>query len=98
MNYPREKKIIKPTSAFLNELEYLYSLQSDENEAIDELILASCNGNALLQAKAIGKLRRICFDFFALKYLIYEGFLNGCPIYKIDYSYQKNIRKGNYLV
>lgn len=90
------EKHIKPQLHDLSKLEYYHSLAIEEVKVLDELQLAVMTQDPILQAKALRALKRLAFDYFAEKYLDFQGKSPlGKNTYSINYSYFNDYQKGN---
>jgi hypothetical protein len=85
---------LKPKAYNSARHDFWYSLSLEERQALDELEIAIATHDPITQARALGRLKRTMMDYFAEKYLVYEGNYNGRPCYAIDYSYHTEWQKG----
>jgi hypothetical protein len=91
-----EDKPRKPKRYNDSEREFWFALSLEENKALDDLKLAWATGDPELQCKALGRLKRTMMDYFAEKYLVYQGNY-PIPCYSINYEYHTKWQKGEYF-
>ena len=86
---------MKPKRYNEQERDFWYALDLEEDKAFRELELAMVIGDPIGQSKALGRLKRTMMDYFAERFLTYEGNYGGKPCYSINYKYHKDWQEGD---
>ena len=73
-----------------DKLQWLYTLRSEELQALEKLDVARNTGDPILQMEALNELQRTYIDFAFGEHLITMGNTQ----YKIDYSYYSDWQNG----
>lgn len=89
------EKANKPKAFNVQERDFWYALRLEELRAINELEQSFMTNDPIAQSRALARLKRTMMDYFAQKYLNYQGNYGGSQCYAINYSYHTEWQNGN---